>query len=254
MAPGDEARAVWRNELGGLTFRLRPGRINPCSDEYVSAGGTRFVKWAPAAEAEAAATEHHGQYRGGDLGAEAERLRWAAAWVDVPKVLDYRQTADGELLITQGIPARSAVSPYWRARPEDAAEAIGKGLRKFHQSLPVESCPFTWSVAERVSHGGLAGTPAGEALINDAPAEDDLVVCHGDPCAPNHLIDPLGFVAGYVDLGRLGVASRWADLAVAAWSTEWNYGPGFDAALYRGYGVTPDADKIAYYRRLWDAT
>lgn len=26
----------------------------------------------------------------------------------------------------------------------------------------------------------------------------------------------------------LGVADRWADLAVATWSTTWNYGPGWE--------------------------
>ena len=54
-------------------------------------------------------------------------------------------------------------------------------------------------------------------------------------------------------LGDGGVADRWADLAVAAWSTEWNYGPGYDGLVYSGYGVAPDAERIAYYRRLWDA-
>jgi kanamycin kinase len=46
---------------------------------------------------------------------------------------------------------------------------------------------------------------------------------------------------------------RRADLAVAAWSTEWNYGPSYDGLVYSGYGVAPDAERIAYYRRLWDA-
>jgi len=34
---------------------------------------------------------------------------------------------------------------------------------------------------------------------------------------------------------------------------EWNYGPGYDGLVYSGYGVAPDAERIAYYRRLWDA-
>lgn len=255
-APEDEAKPVWQNEVGGLTFRLRPARVNPCSPEYVSAGGTRYVKWVPAQPPHPLPEGVQSQYRGGDLGAEAERCKWAAQWVDVPKVLDYQHNADGELLITKGISSRSAVSPYWRARPEDAATAIGKGLRDFHKALPVADCPFSWSVEERIEHAGLTGTEIGNQLIADAPAAtgDDLVVCHGDPCAPNFLIDPMGFVAGYVDLGRLGVADRWADLAVAAWSAEWNYGDGFDKYVYQGYGIKPDPEKIAYYRRLWDET
>ncbi|WP_326639888.1 hypothetical protein OG884_34575 [Streptosporangium sp. NBC_01755] len=45
---------------------------------------------------------------------------------------------------------------------------------------------------------------------------------------------------------------RWADLAVAAWSTEWNYGPGYDGVVYDAYGIAPDPERIAYYRLLWD--
>jgi kanamycin kinase len=61
-------------------------------------------------------------------------------------------------------------------------------------------------------------------------------------------------VAGHVDLGRTGVADRWADLAVATWSAIWNLGPGWEAELLAAYGVDPDAERSAYYRLLWDAS
>jgi aminoglycoside phosphotransferase len=44
----------------------------------------------------------------------------------------------------------------------------------------------------------------------------------------------------HVDLGALGVGDRWGDLAIATWSAEWNYGPGWEDALLRAYGVAPD--------------
>lgn len=58
----------------------------------------------------------------------------------------------------------------------------------------------------------------------------------------------------HVDLGALGVADRWADIAVAAMSTEWNYGPGWEDALIEAYGVDPDRERLSYYRELWNAT
>jgi aminoglycoside phosphotransferase len=65
-------------------------------------------------------------------------------------------------------------------------------------------------------------------LVADMPDIDKLVVCHGDACAPNTLLTVDGTCSGHVDLGVLGVADRWADLAVATWSAEWNYGPGWE--------------------------
>ena len=90
------------------------------------------------------------------------------------------------------------------------------------------------------------------ARIDQPPAIDRLVVCHGDACAPNTLLHDDGAFAEHVDLGSLGVADRWADLAVAAWSAEWNYGRGYDDMVYDAYGIAQDPDRIAYYRLLWD--
>ncbi|OIQ70260.1 aminoglycoside 3'-phosphotransferase [mine drainage metagenome] len=53
-------------------------------------------------------------------------------------------------------------------------------------------------------------------------------------------------------MARLGIADRWADLAIAAWSTEWNYGPGWDNLFYDSYGIDPNMQKIRFYRLLWD--
>jgi len=48
--------------------------------------------------------------------------------------------------------------------------------------------------------------------------------------------------------GALGVADRWADLAIATWSTQWNYGPGWERHLLAAYGINRDLRRTAYYR------
>ena len=98
---------------------------------------------------------------------------------------------------------------------------------------------------------GLGVAGALELLAHVPPA-DQLVVCHGDSCAPNTLIGDDGRWSGHVDLGELGVADRWADLAIATWSTTWNYGPGWEIPLLDAYGVAPDDDRTRYYRLLWE--
>ncbi len=235
--------AVWVNGVGGTTWRI--------------AGGRRYVKWAPAG------TDV-------DLTAEAARMRWAGGHTPVPAVIASGAGQHGSWLLTAGIDAESAVSPRWAADPAGAVAAVGTGLRAWHDAVPVDDCPWDWSAAVRVAHAVEAGDagrldpdewhPEHAALgvegalarLAEAPEPDLVVVGHGDACVPNTLVAADGSCAGHVDLGRLGVADRWADLAVATWSTNWNYGPGWERPLLDAYGIADDPDRRAWYRLLWD--
>lgn len=217
IAAGREVTAVWVNDLGGVTFRIS----DACPE---------FVKTSTQPE----------------LACEATRLRWAGRFIRVPRVLG---AGDG-WLHTAGLPGRSAVDPWWLERPREAARAIGAGLRHMHDRLPVDECPFDWSVQARLRDL----TPRQRVGLPAPPPVDKLVVCHGDACAPNTLIDDDGRFTAHVDLGELGVADRWADLAVATLSLGWNYGSGpWSGHLLDAYGVGEDTARIDYYRRLWEA-
>lgn len=242
-AAGDPVELVWANELGGLTYEVGGRR-------------RRFVKWAPPDSIL-------------DLSAEAERMTWARRYTAVPTVLGLKEDPTGTILITSPLPGTSAVAPRWKREPATAVSAIGNGLRALHDVLPVAECPFEWSVEGRLqqararavdpaaykatwhqSHQSLSVDLALE-IAADSPAIDHAVVCHGDACAPNTLVEN-GEWSGHVDLGTLGVADRWADIAVAAWSTEWNYGPGWTGLLLDAYDIAPDPARMTYYRLLWD--
>ncbi|TPX04534.1 aminoglycoside 3'-phosphotransferase [Schumannella luteola] len=213
-------RAVWRNMVGGLTFH--------------DAAGARYLKWNPAGS-------------GASLSAERDRLTWAIRFHPVPEVLEYASDGAGELLVTRELPGSGAVTPRWLGEPRTAVRAIGEGLRALHEHLPAAECPFDWSVAARTAGHEL---PA----LGDPPPIDELVVCQGDPCAPNTIIGADGRWTGHVDLAALGLADRWADLAVASMSLGWNYGDSWEPEFFVAYGIAPDPERIAYYRALWDAT
>lgn len=181
-------------------------------------GGAEYVKVIPRRSAHI-------------LEAEIPRLGWAAEYLAVPRVL----SAGGGWLHTAGLAGSSAVAPRWMADPRTAARAIGAGLRLMHDTLPVDNCPF--------------GPPS---WVTDQPDVDRNVVCHGDACAPNTLIDDEGRPCGHVDLGELGVADRWADLAVAEWSLRYNYGDDWRGEFFEAYGVAPDQDRMDHYLRLWE--
>ena len=244
QAAGRPVDAVWRNLSGGLTFRLGDG------------ADAEFMKLSA-------------RCSGVDLAAEVRRLRWAGQYATVPRVLRTGHDAAGAWLITRALVGESAVHERWRADPARAAWAVGVGLRRLHEALPVARCPFSWAAQLRLARARAADRRRGPetgragrreradegvwARLEQAPPVDRLVVCHGDACVPNTLIGDDGAPSGHVDLGSLGVADRWADLAVATWSTEWNYGPGFEQPLLEGYGIDPDPVRTEYYRRLWDA-
>jgi kanamycin kinase len=213
LARSESVDLVWRNEMGGLTFRL----------------ADRFVKWNPAGNAI-------------DLAREHTRLAWISTRHPAPAVIDFGSDERGQWLVTAALPGEHAVGDRWRARRREAIGAIAAGLRAIH-AVPIADAP-PW-----MSDSWVCRTPGS---IGDRPPLDDPVVVHGDACAPNTLIDvDTGTWTGNVDFGDLAVGDRWADLAVASLSLDWNFGEGHQHELFDAYGIEPDEQRITYYRALW---
>ena len=202
---------------------------------------------------------------------ERERLHWARPYLTVPEVIDSGSDTAVEWLVTDALNGTDATKHALLADPERLVPVLARGLLAFHAAAPVDSCPFDFTdaaaleqVRRRVREGiakptdlhpeyaHLTLAEALDELERLTPAAEDLVVCHGDYCFPNVLLDDVGAVAGYVDLGELGVADRWFDIAVGAWSVTWNVGPGWEDLFYEAYGVQPDEERIAFYRLLYD--
>jgi len=155
--------------------------------------------------------------------------------------------------------------------PATLARILARGLRAFHDGAPVGECPFDFRIDAAIRHvrsrlrsglidqhrdfhkefAHLTPVEAVELLESMRPGSEDLVVCHGDYCLPNILIEE-GRATGFVDLGELGVADRWWDLAAATWSLTWNLGPGFEDVFLAEYGAPRDPDRIRFYRLLYD--
>jgi kanamycin kinase len=221
LLAGRPATPVWRNHLGGWTVRL----------------ADRFLKWNPPDAP--------------DLRIEVDRLRWAAPYLRVPTVLRTGTGPTGSWTETVPLPGRPGSDPHWRTAPAFAAHALGRALRVLHDTLPVRNCPYRWDIDTRLQEK-RSRTGVLVAVTEPRPTEDDPVVCCGDPCAPNLLLHDDGTPSGWLDLGRLGVADRWADLAVGSLSIDWNLGAGHQDEFFAGYRITRDEPRIAFYRTLWE--
>ena len=214
LAEPHEPELVWRNDLGGLTFRV----------------GARYLKWNPTAT-------------GVDLGRERVRLEWLSTRHPAPRVVAHGMDGDAQWLLTEALPGGAAVGDGWRARRPEAIRAIANGLRAIH-AIPIETFPSAWTEESWVGRQ--------PASLGPRPPVTEPVLVHGDACAPNTLILDDGAWTGNVDFGDLAVGDRWADLAIASMSLDWNFGEGHQAELFEAYGVAPDEDRIRYYRALWD--
>jgi aminoglycoside phosphotransferase len=214
-----------------------------------------------------------------ELSDEHDRLVWLAGTdLPAPQVLDWQDDGETATLTTATAPG----VPLSDLPPSAAAggvKALAAFLKRLH-AVDRDGCPFErWlavTVAEaqvNVAHG-LVDTDDFDDERRDATAEalleelverrpraeeletGDLVVCHGDACLPNFLVDPETYeVTAMVDVGRLGVADRHLDLALAARSvsdTRLNpaYGPAAAEAMLAAYGLSADPWRLDFYRLL----
>jgi kanamycin kinase len=247
-------------ESGARVFRLDPPRS--------AAGGGLYVKITPR-------TGHPDP--GLDVRAEVDRLRWLSAQgIPVPEVVDTGTTGDGGAwMVTRAAAGRSAAEPWPEHRRAAVVDAVADMARALH-ALPAASCPFDRSLRVAVAHARRAAA-AGLVDLDDLdperrgwtaerllaeldatlPETEDLVVCHGDYCLPNVLLDPdTCAVTALVDVGRLGLADRYADLALAVRSLASHprnaqFGPPYAERFLARYGAhPPDHRRVAFYQLL----
>jgi aminoglycoside phosphotransferase len=214
------------------------------------------------------------------LAAEADRLRWLATQgIPVPEVVEVGSDDQFAWLVTTAVAGRTAAD-LWPLDERDAVVDTLADIALALHALPVDLCPFDRRLAVTVPDAldvaakgladlddldaertGWTSEQLVDALQRTLPASEDLVVCHGDFCLPNVLLDTSTHeVTGLIDVGRVGVADRHQDLALLTRSIrhEMNaqFTDGHADRFLRRYiagspGVTaPRPELMAFYRLL----
>ena len=145
--------------------------------------------------------------------------------------------------------------------------ALADFLVRLH-AIPVDACPFdsghpvrrrlAWARIDAGlvdsddfgdAHRGWSARQVGTAMEAMLPLRFDRVVTHGDYSLDNLLIED-GAVTGCIDVGRVGVADRYQDLAILH-DCLGAFGAVLQRRLFDRYGIAaPDADRLRFHLLL----
>jgi len=204
----------------------------------------------------------------GELSGEVARLRWLASQgLACPQVIAHERDNEREWLLMSALPGADLVSEEGMS-PTERVHLLANALRRLH-AVGIATCPFDHRLDNKIAEAkahlfagrvdeedfdderlGRSAQDLFRELEEIRPATEDFVVTHGDACLPNFMADG-GRFSGYIDCGRLGVADRHQDIALACISIERNFGKELISEFLKVYGdFKPQAEKLTYYQLL----
>lgn len=210
---------------------------------------------------------------------EHRMMEWLIDKLPVPRIVSFDREEGVNYLLMSRIQGNMACSPKLLANPSELVKVLVDGLKMFWD-VDVAECPNNNSIdnklrmAEtRVSLGlcdvehaepttyGRNGFKNPENLLQwlkDNRPEEEFVLSHGDYCLPNIFIKD-GQISGFIDLGRVGIADPYQDIALCYRSLQRNYDGTYGGRVYKGFdpkilfdelNLKADWDKIRFFTLL----
>jgi len=213
---------------------------------------------------------------------ENNMVSWVGGQIPVPEISVYLVEKDNTAytLMTKA-KGRMLCDDEYLNDSEKLIRLVAEGL-KMLWSIDVSECPYKISrLEERLKQArynvelelvdmenvepetfgenGFSGPVELLAWLEENRPQEDIVLTHGDFCLPNIFADN-GRISGFIDLGKMGPADRWQDIAIALRSLEDNlsgqYNGGKPYAEFEPHmlldelGIEMDEEKNRYYRLL----
>lgn len=207
---------------------------------------------------------------------ECVMLKWLEGKLPVPRILYQVSRDDKSYLLMSRMQGTMTCDEELMSKPEVLVDLLAQSL-KMLWSVDITECPVEWKLdkmlaaARETVEAGLVDVENTQPetfgengfkdpeellawLVANKP-EEELVLSHGDFCLPNIFVQD-GKLAGYIDLGRAGVADKWKDIAICYRSLLNNFSGVYSEKAYEGLQpemlfekleIEPDWDKINYY-------
>ncbi|MGN0341668.1 MAG: phosphotransferase [Roseburia sp.] len=197
--------------------------------------------------------------------------------------LDHVGMSDSEVRIYDDFvlkiqPQSEETNNEFLEQPEKLINLAAQGLKQLWK-IDVKDCPYQTSrlherlkMAEyNVLHNlvdlnnvepetfGPNGFANPKELLNwlkNNPPDEDIVLTHGDYCLPN-IFAKENEISGFIDIGKMGPADRWQDIAIAIRSLKYNFDGKYTGGnkifdfkpqmFLNALGVAFDNQKYKYY-------
>ncbi len=203
-------------------------------------------------------------------------MKWLKNKVSVPEIICNITENGKNYLLMSKIAGKMSCDDEFMKNPKQLVFVLANAIKTLW-NVDISACPVkndlstVLETAEyRVEHGlvdvedaepetfGKGGFKDPQELLGwiyDNRPEEDFVLSHGDFCLPNVFIND-GKFSGFVDIGRMGVADRYQDIALCYRSLKHNFSGKFGGKIYGGFdekmffdalGIEPDFEKIRYY-------
>ena len=247
----------------------RPARLSALSDRtwtQVTVGKSAAQVWRIETKDEVLFAKTAPVHGANLLSDEVARLIWLGkVGIPTPVVHDFFEDAGQHWLVMSAVPGTDLT--HLVQQPEQIIAALAEALRTLHAIDPA-TCPFDLTMPAKLQaakanvdagwvdetdfgseHDGWTARAVFDWVVAHPPKTQDLVVAHGDACLPNFLARG-GTFSGMIDVGRLGVADRWQDLALACRSLRSNCGGAAVAPFLAAYGVEWDEPRSDFYNTL----
>ena len=213
---------------------------------------------------------------------EADNEYAAAAWLKgrlpLPSIPVYTVRNNTAYTLMSRVRGKMLCDMEYLKQPELLIGLAAKGI-KMMWDIDVSDCPCNASkLSERlraaeynVANGlvDIENTEPGTfgkdgfkdplellAWLKSNPPEEDISLTHGDYCLPN-VFALGGEISGFIDLGKMGPADKWQDIAIAIRSLSHNFSGKYTDGkkifdftaqmLLDALGIEMDEEKFRYY-------